>query len=174
MKSYIFCLATILSIVGILTTTVVPALALGDNVQQIKTDLDGFALMPECCNNSTVHVAGNLITRSDGTMQLSSQTGILTIGTTSYGIKFEPSGMMSVKPETDLCISGTSYEQLGEIKLTGNDGITLKGLGAFSWSSSFGCQDGSSSFTYFGGKFNNTQGQTMEFFAGTDSMPIIH
>ena len=174
MKTNMFSLTTILSIVAILTTsTVTPVLALGDTVQQIETELNGFTVMSGCCPDSVVHVERNLITKSDGTMELSSQNGILTIGAISYDLKFEPTSKINITPETYVCTSVTSYEQPGEIELTGSDGTVLKGLGIYSWGNASGCPDGDSSFTYFSGKFQNKQGQTIEFFTGTDSLPII-
>lgn len=149
MKTNMFSLVAILSIVAVMTTsTVMPVLALGDTVQQIRTELDGFTVMSGCCTVSAVHVEGNLITTSDGNMELSSQNGVLTIGTVSYELKFVPTSKMSITSETDVCASGTSYEQLGDVELTGNDGSVLKGLGVYSWGNALGCHDGDSSFTY--------------------------
>ncbi|HZS74769.1 MAG TPA: hypothetical protein VFA69_09755 [Candidatus Nitrosotalea sp.] len=169
-----FSLTAILSIVAILTTsTIAPILALGDTVQQIHSELAGFTVMSDCCSNSTVHVQGSLITQSDGTMELSSQNGVVTIGSVSYALKFEPTSKTTVTPETNVCASGISYEQSGEVELTGTDGAVLKGSGVYSWGHTSGCPDGDSSFTYFSGNVQSKQGQTIEFFTGTDSLPII-
>src|SRR5574337_160951 len=91
MKTHMFSLTAILAIAAILTTsTIAPILALSDTVQQIHSELAGFTVMSDCCSNSTVRVQGSLITQSDGTMELSSQSGVATIGSVSYDIKFEP------------------------------------------------------------------------------------
>lgn len=129
--------------------------------------------MSGCCSDSDVHVEGNLISSPDGTMELSTQSGIVTIGTTSYDLKFEPTSKTAITQETNVCTSGTSYEHSGIMELTRNDGITFKGSGVYSWGSASGCPDGDSNFTYFGGNVQNKQGQTIEFFTGTDSLPTI-
>jgi len=56
----------------------------------MRADLAGFTAMSECCLTPEVHVMRNLITMSDGTMNLSSQSGVVMIGTTSYDLKLEP------------------------------------------------------------------------------------
>ncbi len=174
MKTNMFFLATILSIVVILATnTVMPVLALDYDVQQIHADLTGFTIMSECCLIPQVHVTGNLITKSDGTMSLSSQSGVVMIGTTSYDLKFEPANKTSITHETSVCKLETSYEQSGMVKLTGRDGRTFNGSGVYSWGSASGCPDGDSSFTYFSGNVQNAQGQIIEFITGSDSLPII-
>src|SRR5574337_712299 len=173
MKTNMFSLTAILSIVAILTTsTIAPILALSD-MQQIHSELVGFTVMSDCCSNSTVHVQGSLITQSDGTMELSSQSGVVTIGPVSYELKFEPTSKTTVTSETNVCSSGVSYEQSGEVELTGADGAVLKGSGVYSWGHASGCPDGDSSFTYFSGNVQNKQGQAIEFFTGHDSLPII-
>jgi hypothetical protein len=174
MKTNMFSLTTILSIVAILTTSAItPVLALDGTVQQIHSELAGFTVMSDCCSNSTVHVQGNLITNSDGTVELSSQSGIVTIGSISYELKFEPTNKTTVTPETNVCTSGISYEQSGTMELTRNDGTILNGSGVYSWGHASGCPDGDSSFTYFSGNVQDNKGQTIEFFTGTDSLPII-
>lgn len=173
MKTNMFSLTTILSIVAILATgAVAPVLALGDTVQQIHAELVGFTVVSNCCLDSEVHVEGNLISSPDGTMKLSAQSGVVTIGTTSYDLKFEPTSK-TITQETNVCTSGTSYEQSEIVELTRNDGITFKGSGVYSWGNASGCPDGGSNFTYFSGNVQNKQGQTIEFFTGTDSLPII-
>lgn len=175
MKTNMSSRVTILSMVAIMTTsTVMPVLALGDTVQQMRTELNGFAILSDCCPVSSVHMEGNLITKYDGNMELSSQNGVLTIGTASYELKFVPTSKINITSETNVCTSETSYEQLGDVELTGNDDSTLKGLGVYSWGNALGCDDGDSSFTYFSGKFQDKTGQTIEFFTGTDSIPVIH
>ena len=174
MKTHMFSLTAILSIVAILTTsTIAPILALSDTVQQIHSELAGFTVMSDCCSNSTVRVQGSLITQSDGTMELSSQSGVVTIGPVSYDLKFEPMSKTTVTSETNVCASGVSYEQSGEVELTETDGTVLKGSGVYSWGHASGCPDGDSSFTYFSGNVQNKQNQTIEFFTGNDSLPII-
>lgn len=174
MKANMSLMATILAIVAILTTNAVtPVSALSDTVQQIHSQLDGFSVLSNCCTNSTAHVEGDLITNSDGTMMLSFQSGVLTIGTTSYDLKFVPTSKIDATPLTDSCTSGTHFEQLGDVELTANDGTVLKGIGGYSWGTNLGCPDGDSSFTYFSGKFQDTSGQTIEFFTGTNSLPEI-
>ncbi len=174
MKTHMFSLTTILSIVAILTTsTIAPILAVSDTVQQIHSELTGFTVMSDCCSNSTVHVQGSLITQSDGTMKLSSQNGVVTIGSVSYELQFTSTNNTSVTSETNVCASGVSYEQSGDVELTGNDGTILKGSGVYSWGHASGCPDGDSSFTYFSGNVQSKQGQTIEFFTGNDSLPII-
>ena len=174
MKTNMFLIVTILAIAAILTTnSVTPVSALGDTVQQIHAQLDGFTVLSNCCTTSTAHVEGDLITNSDGTMILSSQSGALTIGSTSYVLKFVPTSKIDTTPQTDACTSGIHFEQLGDVELTANDGTVLKGIGGYSWGSNLGCPDGDSSFTYFSGKFQDTSGQTIEFFTGTNSLPEI-
>lgn len=174
MKTHMFSLTAILSIVAILTTsTIAPILAVSDTVQQIHSELAGFTVMSDCCSNSTVHVQGSLITQSDGTMKLSSQNGVVTIGSVSYELQFTSTNNTSVTSETNVCASGVSYEQSGDVELTGNDGTILKGSGVYSWGHASGCPDGDSSFTYFSGNVQSKQGQTIEFFTGNDSLPII-
>lgn len=169
-----FSLIPILSIVVILTTiSVTPVLALGYSVQKIHAELNGFTVMSDCCHISDLHVEGNLTTNADGSMKLSSQNGVLSIGTASYVLKFAPTSKMNITPETDTCASGSSYEQLGDVELRVKNGTVLKGLGVYSWSNNMGCPDGDSSFTYFSGKFQDKLGQTIEFFTEADSLPII-
>ncbi|HJW20232.1 MAG TPA: hypothetical protein VJ571_06735 [Candidatus Nitrosotalea sp.] len=174
MKTNMFFLTTIMSIVVILATNAVtPALALNNTAQKIHADLTGFTVMSECCPIPKVHVEGNLITQSNGTMNLSTQSGVVMIGTTSYDMKFEPLNKTSITHENTACKSGTNYEQSGVVELTGKDGDTFKGSGVYSWGSTSGCPDGDSSFTYFSGNIQDAQGQIIEFFTGTDSLPVI-
>lgn len=174
MKNNMFFLTTILSIVVILTTNaLVPVLALDYTAQKIHADLTGFTVMSECCPIPKVHVEGNLIMQSNGTMNLSTQSGVVMIGTASYDLKFEPLNKTGITHETGVCKSGTNYEQSGVVELTEKDGNTFKGSGVYSWGSTFGCTDGDSSFTYFSGNVQDAQGQIIEFFTGTDSLPII-
>ena len=168
-----FSMATILSLVVILTvSTTMPVLALGGAVQQITTKLDGFVVMYGCCPDASVQIQGNLVTGSDGTITLSSQNGSLLIGEKIYALKFKPIGSLSTNLD-DMCLSATSHQQPGVVELAGNDGIVLKGTGVYSWGTALGCPDGDSSFTNFSGKFQDAQGQTIEFFFGTDSLPVI-
>lgn len=175
MKTNMFFLTTILPIVVILTTnTVTPALALDYATQKMYADLTGFTVMPECCPIPKVHVEGNLITQSDGTMNLSTQSGVVMIGTTSYDLKFEPLNKTSITHENTVCKSGTNYEQSGVVELTEKDGgDTFKGSGVYSWGGTSRCPDGDSSFTYFSGNVQNGHGLIIEFFTGTDSLPIV-
>ena len=173
MKTNMFSLTTILSIVAILTTNAITPVFALDDMQQIHSELTGFTVMSDCCSNSTVHVQGNLLTNSDGTMELSSQSGIVTIGSVSYALKFEPTSKTTITPETNICTSGISYEQSGTMDLTRNDGTIFHGSGVYSWGHASGCPDGDSSFTYFSGNVQDSQGKTIEFFTGTDSLPVI-
>jgi len=174
MKTNMFFLTTILAIVVILTTNAVtPALALDYTMQKMHADLTGFTVMSECCPIPKVHVEGNLITMSNGTMNLFTQSGVVMIGTTSYDLKFEPLNKTSITHENSVCKSGTNYEQSGIVELTGKDGDTFKGPGVYSWGNTSGCPDGDSSFTYFSGNVQNAQGVIIEFFTGTDSLPIV-
>ncbi len=174
MKTNMFLIVTIVSIVAILTTNAVtPVSALGDTVQQIRAQLDGFTELSDCCTTTTAHVEGDLVTNSDGTTMLSSQSGVLTIGSTSYDLKFVPTSKIDTTPQTGGCTSETRFEQPGDVELTANDGTVLKGIGVYSWGNNLGCPDGDSSFTYFSGKFQDTSGQTIEFFTGTNSLPEI-
>jgi len=168
-----FSMATILSLVVILAaSTIMPVLALSDTVQKITTELDGFVVMFGCCPDTSVQMKGNIITKSDGTVTLSSQIGSIIIGEKTYALKFEPIGNVSTTPD-DICLTSTNHKQPGAVVLTGDDGIVLKGTGVYSWGTALGCPDGDASFTNFSGKFQDTQGQTIEFFTGTDSLPII-
>ena len=168
-----FSIATISSLVVILAaSTIMPVLALNDIVQHIAIDLNGFVVRFGCCPDTSVQMQGSIITESDGTMTLSSQIGSIMIGEKTYTLKFEPIGNVSTTPD-DICLTSTSHEQPGVVELTGNDGIVLKGTGVYSWGTALGCPDGNASFTNFSGKFQDTQGQTIEFFTGTDSLPII-
>lgn len=168
-----FSMTTILSLVVILAASeIMPVLALSDTVQQITTDLDGFVVMFGCCPDTSVQMKGNIITESDGTTTLSSQIGSMMIGEKTYSIKFEPIGHVNTTPD-DICLTSTNHEQPGVVELTGNGGIVLKGTGVYSWGTALGCPDGDADFTNFSGKFQDAQGQTIEFFTGTDSLPII-
>ena len=168
-----FSMTTILSLVVILTaSTILPVLALDDTVQKITTDLDGFVVMFGCCPDTSVQMNGNIITESDGTVTLSSQIGNIMIGEKTYVLKFEPIGNVSTTHD-DICLTSTNHEQPGAVVLTGDDGIVLKGTGVYSWGTALGCPDGDASFTNFSGKLQDIQDQTIEFFTGTDSLPII-
>lgn len=173
MKNNMLSLTTILSIVVILTASgIMPVLALDDTVQHIATDLDGFVVMFGCCPDMSVQMQGSIITEHDGTVKLSSQIGSMIINEKTYSLKFEPIGNVSTTPD-DICLTSTSHQQPGVVELTGNDGIILKGTGVYSWGTALGCSDGDARFTNFSGKFQNSTGQTIEFFTGTDSLPII-
>jgi hypothetical protein len=173
MKTNMFSMTTVLSLVVILTaSTTIPALALDEPVQQITTELDGFVVMYGCCPDASVQIKGNVVTSPDGTMTLSSQSGNLLIGEKTYTLKFEPTGIVNTKDD-GICQSSTNHEQPGMVELTENDGIVLKGTGVYSWGTVLGCPDGNTSFTNFSGKFQDAQGQTIEFFFGTDSLPVI-
>lgn len=172
MKTNMFFMTTILSLVILTASTTMPALALGDTVQQISTKLDGFVVMYGCCPDASVQIQGNVVTASDGIMTLSSQSGSFLIGEKIYTLKFEPTGNVSTKSD-GICLSSINNEQTGAIELTENDGIVLKGFGVYSWGKALGCPDGDSSFTNFSGKFQDAQGQTIDFYFGTDSLPVI-
>ena len=173
MKTNMFFMTTILSIVVILTaSTTMPVLALGDTVQQITTNLNGFVIQHGCCPDASVQIQGSIVTAPDGTMTFSSQSGSLLNGEKTYALKFDPTGSIITKSD-DICSSATSHEQDGVVELTGNDGIVLKGTGVYSWGTALGCPDGDASFTNFSGKFQDSQGQITEFFFGTDSLPVI-
>ena len=173
MKTNMFFMTTILSLVVILiASTTMHVFALDNAIQQITSELDGFVVMYGCCPEASVKIQGNVVTASDGTMTLSSQNGSLLIGEKTYALKFEPTGSVSTKSD-GICLSSTSHEQPGMVELRGNDGIVLNGTGVYSWGTALGCLDGDASFTNFSGKFQDAQGQTIEFFFGTDSLPSI-
>ena len=173
MKNNMFSMATFLSLVVILAaSTIMPVLALDDTVQHIATDLDGFVVKFGCCPDTSVQMQGSITTESDGTVILSSQIGNIMIDEKIYALKFEPIGNVSTT-SGDICLTSTSHEQPGVVELIGGDGVVLKGTGVYSWGNALGCPDGDAGFTNFSGKFRDTQGQMIEFFTGTDSLPII-
>jgi hypothetical protein len=172
MKNNMFSMETILLVVILTASTIMPVLALDDTVQHIAIDLNGFVVKFGCCPDTTIQIQGSIITEADGTETLSQQIGSIMIDKKTYALKFEPLGNASTSPD-DICLTSTNHVQHGVVELTGTDGIVLKGTADYSWGTALGCPDGDASFTNFSGKFQDPQGQTIEFFTGNDSLPII-
>ena len=85
MKTNMFSMTTILSLVVILTASAtMPVLALGDTAQKITTELDGFVVMYGCCPEASVQMQGDIVTASDGTVTLSSQSGSFLNGEKNF------------------------------------------------------------------------------------------
>lgn len=153
-----------------------PIYAVVDNAakQTISTNINGFAFTNDgCCPDVSTNLSGEMIIDTDGTMKLSSQSGSITIGSTDYKLEFMPTDKMTEEIVSNGCSSNPTYTQDGEINMVGNNGIVIKGSGTYSWGTFPSCSDDKHSFTNFSGKMLDPSGQPIEFYTGTDSLPII-
>lgn len=153
----------------------IPILASSTTPQQINSPtMNGFAFTSlGCCPNVSTNLSGNIIAGDDGTMYLLQQSGSIILGSTSYNLQFIPNGNLSKQPFNEGCASGTTYSQEGDIKLTGSDGTTIKGIGTFSWGTSLDCTSNTYTFTNFSGEIQDSMGHATKFFTGIDSLPTI-
>ena len=162
-------------IVLLVINPTMPVLASGTAQLQITTpNLKGLAFTPTgCCPDVSTNLNGNIVTSTDGKVNLLQQGGSITLGSTSYSIQFTPTQNLDVQSFSEGCASGTTYSQFGAIKLTGSDGTIIKGTGTFSWGTSLDCTGSTYTFTNFSGEIQDFMGQTTKFFTGTDSLPSI-
>lgn len=153
----------------------IPALASGTAPLQITSpNLKGLAFTSTgCCPEVSSNLNGNIVTSTDGKVNLLQQSGSVTLGSTSYSLQFTPTQNLDVQSFSEGCASGTTYSQYGEIELTGSEGIIIKGTGTFSWGTSLDCTDSTYTFTNFSGEIQDSMGQTTKFFTGTGSLPSI-
>ena len=153
----------------------IPALASGTTPLQITSpNLKGLAFTPTgCCPDVSTNLNGNIVTSTDGKMNLLQQNGGITLGSTSYSLQFTPTQNLAVQSFSEGCASGTTYSQFGEIELTRSDGTIIKGTGTFSWGISLDCNSSTYTFTNFSGEVQDSMGQTTKFFTGTDLLPSI-
>ena len=176
MRANLIIPAIILSVIVLMATnSVMPALASSSASLQISSpNLKGLAFTPSgCCPDVSTILNGNIVTNADGTMNLLSQSGSITLGSTSYSLQFTPTKNLDVQPFSEGCSSGTTYSQDGEIKLTSSDGTIIKGTGMFSWGTSLDCTSSTFMFTNFSGEIQDSKDQTTKFFTGTNSLPSI-
>lgn len=142
--------------------------------QTIYASMNGFAFTNDgCCPSVSTNLTGGIVTSPDGTINLSEQTGNSTIGSTIYKLEFMPSGKMNTETVADNCSSGTTYQQDGDLSLVGNNGTIIKGSAVYSWGTFSNCSGDKNSFTNFSGKIQDSTGQSVEFYTGTDLLPII-
>ncbi|MGB6464227.1 MAG: hypothetical protein WA799_06430 [Nitrosotalea sp.] len=112
----------------------VSILADGATTQQsISANTYGFAFTDNCCPDASLNLNGNITTNTDGTIELSQQSGNIAIGSTDYKLQFTPSGKITTETVGDDCSSGITYQQDGAVSLVGNDGTVIKGSGEYSW-----------------------------------------
>lgn len=176
MRSNLLEQSAILSVVVLLAINpAMPALASGTTVQQfVSPTMRGFVFASSgCCPDVSTNLYGNVATGTYGTMELLQQSGTITIGTTSYSLQFIPTDKLYIQSFSDGCSSGTTYNQGGEIKLTGSDGTIIKGSGKYSWGSFPDCSGGTYTFTNFSGEIEDSMGQSTNFYTGADSLPAI-
>jgi hypothetical protein len=152
----------------------VSILADGATTQQsISANTHGFAFTDNCCPDASLNLSGSITTNTDGTIELSQQSGNIAIGSTDYKLQFTPSGKLTTETVGDDCSSGITYQQDGNVSLVGNDGTVIKGSGVYSWGAVPNCSGDKNSFTNFSGKVQDLTGQTTEFYTGTDLLPDI-
>lgn len=152
----------------------IPALASETASLQISSsNLKGLAFTPAgCCSDVSSNLNGNIVTSTDGKVNLLQQSGSVTLGSNSYSLQFTPTQNLDLQSFSEGCASGTTYSQYGEIELTRSDGTKIKGTGTFSWGTSLDCTSNTYTFTNFSGEIQDSMGQT-KFFTGTDSLPSI-
>lgn len=155
---------------AVLTT----AYAEQNTTQQISSPImNGLAMSDKCCFTSDSSLSGNLI-KSGNLVDLSLQSGNLTINEITYHITFEPVGKSTLTTD-DACSSEMSYDQPGQIQLVSYDGTILTGTAHYSWGTASGCTDGSTyTFTNLSGEFVDSDSHTVRFYTGTDLLPEIH
>ena len=142
--------------------------------QTISASMDGFAFTNDgCCPHTSLSISGEITTNTDGTMDLSQQSGSITIGSTTYQLEFIPSGKITKEIVSNDCSSSSTYQQNGEMNMVGNNGIVIKGTGVYSWGTFPSCSDDKNSFANFSGKIQDSTGQPIEFYTGTSSLPTI-
>lgn len=150
--------------------------AVADNTttQTISASMDGFAFTNDgCCPYTSSSINGEITTNTDGTMELSQQSGSITIGPTTYQLEFIPSDKITKEIVNNDCSSSTTYQQNGVMNMVGNNGIVVKGTGVYSWGTFPTCSDDKNSFANFSGKIQDSTGQPIEFYTGTNSLPTI-
>ncbi len=151
--------------------------AMGDSTTRktISANMEGFAFTNDgCCPDVSLSINGEIITNKDGTLELSQQSGSITIGSvTIYQLEFNPSGKITKEIVNNDCTSGTTYQQNGQIILFGNNGSVFKGLGVYSWGTFPGCSGNEQSFVNFSGTFQDSKGQSTEFYTGRNLSPTI-
>ncbi|SRR5579885_1324340 len=142
--------------------------------QPIYTSMDGFAFTNDgCCPKVSTNLNGEATIDSDDTMELLQQSGTIIIGSTIYSLEFTPTDKTTKEIVNNDCSSSITYQQDGEINMVGSDGTVIKGSGEYSWGTYPSCSDEKHSFTNFSGKVQDASGQSIEFFTGTDLLPII-
>lgn len=139
--------------------------------QSMSTNTHGFAFTDNCCPDVSVNLNGNITTNTDGTIELSQQSGSIVLGSADYKLQFVPSGKLTTETVADGCSSGITYQQDGNVSLIGNNGTAIKGSGEYSWGAFPDCSSDKHSFTNFSGKVQDLAGQTTEFYTGTDMLP---
>lgn len=162
-------------IVFIAINPAIPVLASNTEMQQvILPSMNGFAFTSDgCCADVSTNLNGYIVTSSDGIRNLSQQSGEIKIGSTGYNIQFTPNTKLNIQPVNNGCSSGTTYNQSGEIELTGSDGTIIKGTGQYSWGTFPDCSGGMYTFTNFSGSIQDSTGKMTKFFAGTDMLPSL-
>ncbi|MDE1827187.1 MAG: hypothetical protein KGH83_06320, partial [Thaumarchaeota archaeon] len=102
----------------------------------ISANTHGFAFTDNCCPDVSVNLNGNITTNTDGTIELSQQSGNIALGPNDYKLQFTPSGKLTTETVGAGCSSGITYQQDGNVSLIGNDGAVIKGSGEYSWGNS--------------------------------------
>jgi len=176
MRTNLIIPAIVLSMIVLLAINpTMSALASGTAPLQITSpNLKGLAFTSTgCCPDVSTNLNGNIVTGTNGKVNLLQQSGSVMLGSTSYNLQFTPTQNLDVQSFSEGCASGTTYNQFGEIILTGSDGTKIKGTGTFSWGTSLDCNSSTYTFTNFSGEIQDSMGQTTKFFTGTDSLPSI-
>lgn len=143
----------------------------GATTQSISANTHGFAFTDNCCPDVSVNLNGTITTNTDGTIELSQQSGSIALGSADYKLQFTPSGKLTTETVVDGCSSGITYQQDGNVSLIGNDETVIKGSGEYSWGAFPNCSSDKHSFTNFSGKVQDLAGQATEFYTGTDLLP---
>ncbi len=168
-------LSGVLAIFVLLACDAVALVSADDaTAQTISASMNGFAFTNSgCCPDVSTSLNGTIVTNSDGTVNLSEQNGSATIGSTTYKLEFAPSDKVSISTVTGNCSSGTTYQQNGDLRLVGNNGTIIKGSAVYSWGNLPDCNGNQHFFTNFSGNIQDSTGQPIEFYTGTDLLPAI-
>ena len=162
---------TIFILLAVNTTT----LASADNAETktISASMNGFAFTNDgCCPSISTSLNGEIVTSTDGVTTLLEQSGSVTIGSVNYKLEFTPSDKITASTVTGDCSTGTTYQQNGDLSLVGDNGTIINGSAVYSWGTLPSCS-GNQQFSNFSGKMQDSTGQPMEFYTGSDLMPEV-
>jgi hypothetical protein len=156
-----------------------PAFAAGAKSQTYTTPaMNGYAYVtPDYTSiSASASLSGKILTKDNGQQTLSPLAGNLVIGDANYNLQLKPNGDLTTQSASDSCSSYTSTIQIGEAKLTGNDGRAVKGIGLIqTYSSDYNCYGYEYHYqqTYLTIITQDTQGKLLQVSVGANGLPTI-